>query len=171
MSADRRRQWDRALWGCQGLLVASYELTGLLKACVPAADLQDPLGLAAAAPAAILPLVGGLEVLGALLLLLPSTLRLWPALSPAASAALAAAALLGAALPATGAGLALPLPNLALAAAGAFVCWGRLARAPIEPFRLESELRPGEQTVEEPEPRPRRPAPRRPEAVRPWATA
>ena len=126
------------LWIAQAALVIAFELTGVLKSCVPTLQLQGELHLLAGVPEAILPLVGTLAAAGAVLLLLPSTLRILPALAPLAAAALGGVALLGATVPATGAALAMPLPNLILAALAAFVAWGRWLPARIRAVPLRA---------------------------------
>jgi len=114
-----------ALWVAQAGLVPAFECLGILKSCMPVAKLQGELHLFTDVPHSILPLVGGIETAGASLLLLPSTLRIFPALTPLAACGLSASALLGAIIPGTGAAFALPLPNLVFAGLAAFVAWRR----------------------------------------------
>jgi hypothetical protein len=119
----------------------------------------------------VLPVVGGLEALGAVLLFLPSTLRVLPGLAPLSAAVLSAVALLGAAMPVSGAGAAGPLQNLLLAALAGFVAWGRLQAAPVEAFEFEAAQPPVAPRLEPEQPRKVRPPPQPQQPFGPWATA
>lgn len=136
MTDRNRAQLHDALWAGQAALAALFFLSGLAKATLSAAVLQGQLGLCPEAPAAVLRVVGLVELAGALGLVLPAATRILPRLTAAAAACLAGVALLGAVLPATGGAAALPLPGLLLAAAGAAIAWGRLGPAPIAPWSL-----------------------------------
>jgi hypothetical protein len=157
-----------ALWVAQAGLVLAFECLGILKSCMPVAELQGELHLFTDVPHSILPLVGGIETAGAALLLLPSTLRILPALTPLAACGLAASALLGAIVPGTGAALALPLPNLVFAGLAAFVAWGRARRGSIEVCYLQN-FNPGVNDEPDDTP-PTRPRNRKP-IVPPWANS
>ena len=157
-----------ALWVAQAALVLAFECLGALKSCMPAAELQGELHLLTRAPPSILSLVGGIEAAGAVLLLLPSTLRLLPALTPIAAAGLFACALLGAIIPGTGGALALPLPNLVLAGLAGFVAWGGVHPAPIEAFRLGKGDLAVDEELDELQPRRLRTVGR---PTQPWAKA
>lgn len=133
---DRDRLHD-ALWAAQLALATLFFLTGLAKATLPAADLQGRLHLVPEAPASILWVVGLVEIAGSLGLVLPAATRVLPRLTAAAAACLAGVALLGAWMPASAGGAALPLPNLVLALAAGAIAWGRLGPAPIAPYGLE----------------------------------
>jgi hypothetical protein len=124
------------LWITQWALAAAFHLLGLLKVFVAAGDLQQGFHLVIQAPASILRPVGLVELVGSLALVLPAATGILPRLTPLAAACLGAAAVMGAAMPATAAGLGLPWPNLVLAVGCAFVAWGRIARAPIAPLGL-----------------------------------
>ena len=169
MTSSEARWLRAALWAAQAVVVVAFEVTGVLKSCFPAADLATAAPWLTA-PAGVLPVVGGLEALGAVLLFLPSTLRILPAVAPLSAAALSAVALLGAAMPASGAGAAGPALNLALAALAAFVAWGRLQAAPVEEFRFDAARTPPE-TVEPVEAEHPRTRPRPQQPLGPWATA
>src|SRR5437763_15007915 len=83
--------------------------------------------------------VGIVEVPLALAALLPADLGILPQLSTVVAGSLAAAALLGGAMPASAAGTSLTAVNLALAAVGLFVVGGRASLEPVAPFADETE--------------------------------
>ncbi|SRR6266852_7736241 len=166
--ATDRKPLRIALWVAQTALVLAFECLGVLKSCMPAAELQGELHLLTHTPHSIVQLVGGIEAAGAVLLLLPSTLRLLPALTPIAAAGLFASALLSAIIPGTGAALGVPLPNLLLAGLAGFVAWGRAHRAPIEACHLEKGSLAVDEELDEVQPRRLRPVQR---PTQPWANA
>jgi hypothetical protein len=139
MARTHAARLDTALWTAQILLAATFAASGLLKAFVPAADLQRGFGLFADAQAGILHPVGLVELGLCLGLILPAGARIVPRLTPFAAICLGAIALLGAVQPTTAGGLGLLLPNLALVAGSTFVAWGRLVVAPIEPATFGPE--------------------------------
>jgi hypothetical protein len=131
------------LWATQWMLAAVFEFAGLLKACVPAEDLQHKLRFATDAPAAILRPVGVLEIIASLALILPAATQFFPRLTPIAATCLTVIAMRGAFIHASGCALGETLPDLVLAAAAAFVAWGRFGRASITPFSHQSTGREG----------------------------
>jgi len=133
---------NASLWTIQLWLATVVALSGLLKALVPAADLQARLGFMVEAQAGILRPVGMVEMLIALALVVPAGARVLPKLTPLAAIALGATILLGLVQPATAGGLGLVLPDLLLLAASAFVAWGRLFAAPVEPASFGPEPEP-----------------------------
>jgi hypothetical protein len=139
MTLDRRNLLDTSLWTMQCWLALVFATSGLLKALVPAAELQARLGLVPAAQPGILPPVGGVELLLALLLVVPAGARILPRLTPVAAACLGATVLLGMVQPSTAGGLGRVIPDLLLLAGTIFVAWGRLVAAPIAPERFGSE--------------------------------
>lgn len=140
MTNEDGRQQDSVLWMCQWTLAAGFFVVGMLKALVPAADLQA-LRLAAGAPAAVQRAAGIVEVVGALGVILPAATGILPRLTPVAAGCLSGVALLGAVMPGTAAGFGLAAPNLLLAAAAAFVAWSRVAWMPVTPLGLRSDAR------------------------------
>jgi putative oxidoreductase len=139
MTRTNRSTLNAALWTMQIVLACTFATVGFLKATVPAADLQGPLGLLVRAQATILRPVGIVELVLAFALVVPAGARVLPRLSPFAAACLAAAGLLGAVQPSSAAGFGLALPNLVLVAGAAFVAWGRFIAAPIEPASFGPE--------------------------------
>jgi hypothetical protein len=133
-----RRAWDRILWAAQWALAGTFFTLGLLKAFLPAEALQRGLGLVQLAPEPVLLRVGVVEIAGALGVVLPAAIGVVRRLTSLAAACLSGVALLGVLFPESGAGLALPLPNLLLAALGAWVAYGRSVLAPIAPLGLRA---------------------------------
>jgi hypothetical protein len=139
MTTHRTAPLEASLWTVQiGLAVASA-LSGILKAWVPATELQQRLGFMVEAQGTILRPVGLVEMVLAVALVVPAGARLLPRLTPLSALGLGGAALLGLAQPASGGGLGLPLADLALLAGSVFVAWGRLVAAPIEPASFGPE--------------------------------
>jgi hypothetical protein len=130
---------NATLWTAQVALAVTFAFSGILKAWVPAADLQQRLGFMVAAQPGILWPVGVVEMVLAVALIVPAGGRFLPRLTPLAAVCLGATVLLGLAQPATAGGLGHPLPDLALLAGAAFVAWGRLVAAPIEPVSFGPE--------------------------------
>jgi hypothetical protein len=118
------------VWVGQWTLTYAFLMTGVLKLCLPAAELQGQLGIAAAATPSLLPTVGALELVAALAVVLPSTTRVLPLLSPLAATGLALLSVLGAVRPEWAGGLGLFASDLALAALAALVAWARAVTAP-----------------------------------------
>jgi hypothetical protein len=146
MIAPRTTLLDASLWTAQLGLAVTSALSGILKAWVPAVDLQQRLGFMVEAQGSILRPVGLVELVLALALVVPAGARFLPRLTPLAALGLGGAALLGLAQPASGGGLGLPLADLVLLAGSGFVAWGRLVAAPIAPasFGPEPSIEPSE---------------------------
>jgi uncharacterized membrane protein YphA (DoxX/SURF4 family) len=126
------------LWILQVLLAVVFLFSGLLKLLVPVDQMQQQLPL----PAALIYLIGALETLGALGLLLPSLLRIRPALTPLAASGLAV--LMACATLMTplyfGESVASALLPFGLGILAAFVAYGRARRAPIAPRRPTADV-------------------------------
>jgi hypothetical protein len=131
MNLDRRNLLDSSLWTAQAWLATVTAASGLLKTMVPATDLQLLFGMVPGAQPGILGPVGLVELILALLLVLPAGARVLPRLTPVAAAGLGATVLLGLLQPATAGGFGLLVPDLLLLACSAFIAWGRLVGAPI----------------------------------------
>jgi hypothetical protein len=139
MTLDRRNLLDTSLWTTQCWLALVFAASGLLKSLVPATDLQANFGLAPGAQPGVLGPVGLVELLLALLVVLPAGARILPRLTPFAAACLGATVLLGMLQPSTAGGLGRVVPDLLLLAGTTFVAWGRLVAAPIEPVGFGPE--------------------------------
>ena len=117
------------LWIAQGLLAALFLFAGVMKLVVPLEQLQGPFTL----PGAFLRFIGVCETLGAIGLILPSLLRIRPALTPLAAAGLVV--IMAGATTLTlaggmGAGAAVPFVVGIIAAT---IVYGRTRIAPIAP--------------------------------------
>jgi DoxX-like family len=73
-----------ALWIIQGLLALLFLFAGGMKLVLPLEELTGPISL----PGLFVRFIGVAEVLGALGLILPGLLRIWPDLTPLAAAGL-----------------------------------------------------------------------------------
>src|SRR5579862_1830023 len=128
-SLPSRRTSNRVLWTLQGLLAALYVFTGVMKLVMPAAAMQAPGPVQL--PVLFLRFIGLCELLGAIGLILPSLLRIRPALTPIAAICLAiimigatTVTLLG------GMGAVAAMPFLA-GVLDAYVAYGRSRLVPI----------------------------------------
>jgi uncharacterized membrane protein YphA (DoxX/SURF4 family) len=123
---------NRLLWVLQALLAAVFLFSGLLKLLVPVEQMQQQLPL----PAALIYLIGTLETLAALGLILPSLLRIVPALTPLAAGGLVILMICATLLtPVMGDELISALLPLSLAVLAGVVAFGRWRSAPIAPRR------------------------------------
>jgi hypothetical protein len=139
MTRSRQSRLGAALWTAQISLAIVFALSGILKAWVPAVDLEGRLSFMVEAQAGVLGPVGLVEIVLALGLILPAGARVLPGLTPFSAVGLGATTLLGLVQPTSAGGLGLVFPSLALLAGSAFVAWGRLFAAPIEGDRFGPE--------------------------------
>lgn len=120
------------LWVVQVLLSAMFLMSGFMKASMPIEKLSAMLPWATALPAAVVRFIGLSELLGGLGLLLPSLLRIKPALTAWAGLGLATIMLL--AIPfhiSRGETPMIGMNGLFMLLA-LFVAWGRWKKAPIQ---------------------------------------
>jgi hypothetical protein len=117
----------RALWIVQWVLAALFLFTGGIKLVLPLDTLTGPVPL----PGAFMRFIGVAEVLGALGLVLPGLLRLWPRLTPLAAAGLVVIMIGATAVTLMGGEVALALIPLAVGVAVAFVAYGRTRLVPL----------------------------------------
>jgi hypothetical protein len=117
---------NRALWIVQGLLAALFLFAGGMKLITPV----EMLAVMSPFPGEFIRFIGICEVLGALGLILPYALRIFPVLTPLAAAGLVVI-MLGATVTtlAIGGGL-LALPTLVFGLLAALVVYGRRPLAP-----------------------------------------
>jgi len=122
-----------ALWIVQGLLALTFVGTGLWKLATPIPDLASKMPWMGQVSPAFLQATAIFDLLGGLGVLLPSLTRVMPRL--AVLGALGCVGLMaGAIIFHIQRGEAANTPfNFFLAALGAFVAWGRLRKAPIDP--------------------------------------
>jgi uncharacterized membrane protein YphA (DoxX/SURF4 family) len=129
----RKGGMTRSLWLVQVVLAAVYGLAGLMKSTQPIEALSAMMGWPGNVPEWLVRFIGVAELAGAIGLILPSALRIAPRLTPLAAMGLTL--IQGLAIPyhwSRGEMFMLPA-NLTLLAMSAFVAWGRLRKAPIEP--------------------------------------
>jgi uncharacterized membrane protein YphA (DoxX/SURF4 family) len=121
------------LWVVQGLLALAFLGAGALKLTTPSAELiAQGMTWIESFPGFAVPVIGGLEVLGALGLVLPAALRIQPKLTVLAALGLVLT-MVGAAITHIAIGEAgMIAPNVVLGGLAAFVAWGRWSKAPIE---------------------------------------
>ena len=123
-----------ALWVVQILLALAFGASGFMKLTLPIADIAANTGpWATAVPALLVRFIGLSEVAGALGLILPAVTRIQPRLTSLAAIGLAIIMILAAIFHATRGEFAAILPNVVLLALAAFVAYGRMNLAPIEP--------------------------------------
>ena len=117
------------LWTVQALLAALFLFAGVMKLVMPIEALAGPVAF----PGWFLRFIGVCETLGALGLILPSLLRIRPALTPLAAAGLVVimcGATVTTLVGGMGAAAAIPLVIGLLAA---WIAYGRTRVAPIQP--------------------------------------
>lgn len=133
-SAAGDRPWRIALWVAQLLLAAEFGMAGSFKAFTPYAQIVTIMQAhGSVMPEALCRFIGYSEVLGALGMILPAALRVFPVLTAWAAVGLGTIMVLASALHASrGEFFALPM-TLGLLAIAAFVAWGRFKKAPIVP--------------------------------------
>ncbi len=121
------------LWVAQIALAVLYGFTGFMKSTQPIADLAAMMVWPGDVPAAFVRFVGAAELAGALGLILPSAARIAPWLTPLAAAGLLVLQLLAMLFHISrGEFYVLPM-NVVLAGLAAFVLWGRMNAAPVQP--------------------------------------
>lgn len=117
---------DFALWIVAGLLAAVFALAGLMKLAQPRERLAaSGLAWAGDFPAGAVKAIGGLEVAGALGLLLPATTGVLPILTPLAAGGLVLVMLGAAVTHARRGELPAIAVNAVLLVLAAVVAWGR----------------------------------------------
>ena len=132
------RKANTVLWITQGLLAALFLFAGSMKLVMPIEAMKGPVAL----PGLFLRFIGVAEVFGALGLILPGLLRIWPVLTTYAAAGLVII-MIGATVVTLMGGVIAPaaVPAVVGILAG-FVAYGRQSLVPFAPRRtLQSVLR------------------------------
>lgn len=118
------------LWIAQALLAAVFAMAGFMKVFAPIEQLaQNGMGFVENFGTGMVRFIGCSEVLGAIGLILPAALRVKPALTPIAAAALALVMVLASAYH-----ISHNEPfstTVVLFLLAVFVAWGRLKKSPI----------------------------------------
>jgi DoxX-like family len=115
-----------ALWIVQGLLALLFLWAGGMKLVLPVEAMTEQMPL----PGLFLRFIGVAEVLGALGLILPGLLRLWPALTPLAAAGLVLIMIGATVLMLAGGTVTMALFPLVVGLLAAFVAYGRWRLTP-----------------------------------------
>jgi DoxX-like protein len=125
-SPTRRPIITYALWIIQVLLALLFLFAGAAKLVLPPEALKGPVPIAVL----FLRFIGVCEVLGALGLILPGLLRIWPGLTPLAAAGLAIILIGATVINLMGGAVLVALITLVLGLLTAFVAYGRWRLAP-----------------------------------------
>jgi uncharacterized membrane protein YphA (DoxX/SURF4 family) len=121
------------LWIVQCLLGVMFLAVGAMKVTQPIASLANAMGWPAEVPVALVRFIGVAEFLGGLALILPAATRIKPMLTPLAGVGLATAMLFATTFHISHGEFGAVAAPLVLGCLAAFVAWGRVAKAPIEP--------------------------------------
>ena len=125
-----------ALWIVQILLALVFLFAGASKLIMPIEEMTRDIQL----PGAFLRFIGVVEILGAVGLILPSWLRLRPALTPLAAVGLVII-MIGATIVSLTLGVKMALAPFVVGLLAAFVAYGRWKLAPIAGSTQGSALR------------------------------
>jgi hypothetical protein len=129
------------LWIVQGLLALIFLFTGGTKLILPIEVLTEQTPL----PGLFVRFLGVAEVLGAIGLILPGLLRIWPVLTPLAASGLVIIVTGATVLTLVGVvpvGAAMALIPLVVGLLSAFVAYGRWRLAPLRGSSAPSERQP-----------------------------
>lgn len=120
------------LWVAQGLLAAAFGMAGFMKITTPIEQLaQSGMSFVAHYQEGTVRFIGITEVLAAIGLILPSTLRRLTKLTPLAAIGLSIVMVLATQYHFSHNESS--LPTIILFALSVFVAWGRFVKAPIQP--------------------------------------
>ena len=127
-----------ALWIVQLLLAALFLFGGAVKLSMPIEELtaQAPV------PGPFIQFISVAELVGAVGLVLPALLRIWPGLTPLAAAGLAIIMIGATTITLATMGAAPALFPLVTGLFALFVAYGRWRLAPIRPSSRRAELQP-----------------------------
>ena len=120
-----------ALWTAQGLLASVFIMAGASKTFQSISGLSEMLPWVTEVPEALVRFIGISELLGGTGLLLPSLLRIRPALTPLAATGLALVMILATAFHISKGETAVIGMNFVFLAAALFIAWGRTKKVPI----------------------------------------
>src|SRR5258705_2214276 len=120
------------LWIAQLLLGGMFLMAGFMQLAAPVDQLAAAMPFVAAVPEALVKFIGVSEIAGALGLLLPSLLRIKPALTVLAARALILVMILALAFHVSRGEFSAIGTNLVLGSIAFFISWGRSKKAVIE---------------------------------------
>lgn len=121
------------LWVVQGLLAATFLAAGLMKVTAPVEELQASMPWVSGSMGQAVRFIGGVEVLGALGLILPAATRIKPSLTPLAAIGLTTVMVLASFTHLLRGEVQMLPVTAVLGGLAAFVAWGRSRKAPIAP--------------------------------------
>lgn len=119
------------LWVAQGLLAATFLMSGAGKVFTPMEQLQAQMPWFQGALGGAARFIGVMEVLGALGLILPAATRILPKLTPLAASGLLTVMVLASMTHISRGEYPMIVANLVLGGLAAFIAWGRLKEVPI----------------------------------------
>ncbi len=122
---------NTALWIAQGILAAAFLAAGMVKLTRPREKLAETQGWVEDFSGGNVKAIGAVEVLGALGLILPGVTGIAPILVPLAAAGLALEQIGAAVVHARRGESRNIFANVALAAIGLFIAWGRFGNYPL----------------------------------------
>ena len=129
-SVKRSKTWHVTLWLAQILLTGIFLMVGFMKTTVPIDQLSQTIPMAAEMPL-LIRFIGVCELAGAMGLLLPAALRVFPQLTILAALALGLV-MLGAMIFHIARGEFSSVgTNVVLGILAAYIAWGRKYKAPI----------------------------------------
>jgi len=121
-----------SLWVAQVLLALAFGMAGFMKVSMPISELATKgMGFVNHTPEALVRFIGFTEILAAIGLILPATLRIKPILTPIAAVGIALIMLL--AIKEHLSQNESIVANIILFVLAIFVAWGRFKKAPIQP--------------------------------------
>lgn len=122
---------NKTLWAAQVLLALAFGMAGAVKLFTPIEGLAAQMGWPGDVSPLLVRFIGLSELAGALGLILPSALRIRPALTPLAATGLVVVMVLAAGFHVIQGEAPMALPSLVLGTLAAFVAWGRSKKTPI----------------------------------------
>jgi uncharacterized membrane protein YphA (DoxX/SURF4 family) len=122
-----------ALWIAQVLLAVGFGMAGWMKIMSPMPELVEKMGWPGALPEPLVRFIGAAELSGAVGVVLPAATRILPFLTPVAAAGLVLVMVLALLFHLSRGELGAVPINVILGGLAAFVAWGRLRKARIEP--------------------------------------
>jgi len=127
-----RKGLNIALWIAQVLLALVFGMAGIMKLTQPIPALAQMMKWPGDVPWELVRFIGGMELLGALGILLPAATRVLPRLTPTAALGFVAIQVLAIPFHISRGEAAMALPvNIPLLALAIFVAWGRFRAAPV----------------------------------------
>jgi uncharacterized membrane protein YphA (DoxX/SURF4 family) len=121
------------LWVVQGLIAASFFMSGFMKLATPLEQLHATMPWTNGAMGQAVRVIGAVELLGAFGLILPAATRIKPFLTPLAALGLTTVMVLASVTHLSRGETPVIVINAILGGMAAFVAWGRSRKAPITP--------------------------------------